>query len=105
MSTMKAFRAVLYVGVIVILVALVSRANNPVQEKPQSVVGVVMQTDASRKSIGVRTDAGETISVQTDSNTMLVRIPAGERTLANAVAIQFSDIMSGDRVLSNGTRA
>ena len=102
---MKAFRAVAYLGVVVSLAAFVSGANNPVQEKPQSVVGVVVQADGSRKALTIRSDAGETISVQTDENTTLVRIPAGERTLANATTIQFSDIMSGDRVLSSGTRA
>lgn len=102
---MKAFRAVAYLGVVVSIAAFVSGANNPVQEKPQSVVGVVVQTDGSRKALTIRSDAGETISVQTDGNTTLVRIPAGERTLANAATIQFSDIMSGDRVLSSGTRA
>ena len=77
----------------------------PAQEKPQSVVGVVIATDTTRKSLTIRTDKGEGVSIQTDSNTTLVRIPAGERTLANAIAIQFNDIMSGDRVLSSGARA
>jgi len=102
---MKAFRAVAYLGVVVSLAAFVPGANNPVQEKPQSVVGVVVQADGSRKALTIRSDAGETILVQTGDNTTLVRIPAGERTLANAATIQFSDIMSGDRVLSSGTRA
>ncbi|HEV8140528.1 MAG TPA: hypothetical protein VGP81_12205 [Pyrinomonadaceae bacterium] len=102
---MKAFRAVAYLGVVFSLAAFVSGANKPVQEKPQSVVGVVVQTDGSRKALTIRSDAGETISVQTDDSTALVRIPAGERTLANAATIQFSDIMAGDRVLSSGTRA
>lgn len=101
---MKAFRGVAYIGVVVGLAAFVSRANSPVQEKPQSVVGVVAQTDAGREALTIRTDTGETISIQTNDNTTLVRIPAGERTLANAVTIQFADIMSGDRVLSSGTR-
>ena len=101
---MKVFPAVAYLCVILSLAAVVSRASNPVQDKPQSVVGVVAQTDAEHKTLTIRTDTGETVSLQTDSNTTLVRIPGGERTLANAVAIQFADIASGDRVLSNGTR-
>jgi hypothetical protein len=101
---MKAFQAVA-VGVVLILAAFVIRANTPVQDKPQTVVGVVVQADAVSKSLTIRSDAGETISVQTDSNTTLVRIPAGERTLANAVTIQFGDITPRDRVLSSGTRA
>ena len=101
---MRALQAVAYASIF-ILAAGVYAANQPVQEKPQSVVGLVVQTDTGRKALTIRSDAGETVSVQTDSNTTLVRIPAGERTLANAATIQFSDIMSGDRVLSNGTRA
>jgi hypothetical protein len=102
---MKDIRAVAYLGVILYITAFVSAASSLAQDKPQSVVGVVVQTDARRKALTIRSDAGETVSVQTDSNTTLVRIPAGERTLANALAIQFGDITSGDRILSNGTRA
>src|SRR4029078_8211881 len=99
---MKAFRAVAYLGVVVSIAAFVSEADHPVQEKRQSVVGVVVQTDGRRKALTIRSDAGETISVQTADNTTLIRIPAGEPTLANAATIHFSDIMSGDRVLSSG---
>jgi hypothetical protein len=102
---MKAFRAIAYLGVVVSLAAFVCGANNPVQEKPQSVVGVVVQADSSRKALTIRSDAGETISIQTGDTTTLVRIPAGERTLAKATTIQFTDIIPGDRVLSSGTRA
>ncbi len=102
---MKAFRAFAGLGIILGLTAFVSEASNSVQDKPQSIVGVVVQADASRKALIIKTDAGETLSIQTDSNTTLVRIPAGERTLANAATIQFGEIMPGDRVLSNGTRA
>ena len=102
---MKAFRAVAYLGVMLSITAFVfSGAGSSAQDKLQSVVGVVVQTDASRHALTIRSDAGETVSVQTDSATTLVRIPAGERTLANAVAIQFGDITSGDRILSKGTR-
>jgi len=101
---MKAFRVVAYLGVIVSLTAIVSRAGKPVQDKPQSVVGVVVRTDVSHKSLTIHADAGETVSVQTDGSTTFVRIPAGERSLANAVAIQFEDIASGDRVLTSGAR-
>src|SRR5215471_16540325 len=105
MSDMKVFRAVGCVGILVSLTVFTSRANYAIQDKPQSVVGVVVQTDAGSKTLTLRTDAGESVSIQTDDNTRLVRIPAGERTLTNAIAIQFGDIISGDRVLSNGTRA
>jgi hypothetical protein len=101
---MKALRAVAYIAVIVSL-AFITRANNPGQEKLQTIVGVAVKTDAGSKSLTLRSDTGETVSVQMDGNTTLVRIPAGERTLANAVAIQLGDIKSGDRILSTGTRA
>ena len=101
---MKAFQAIAYFCAILILAAFVSKASNPVQDKLQSVVGVVLQTDANRHALTIHADGGATVSVQTDSKTTLVRIPAGERTLANAVPIQFGDIMIGDRVLSNGLR-
>ena len=102
---MKAFRAIACIALIIGLAALVSQASNSRQEKSQSGVGVVMPTDASLKVLTIRTDAGDSVAVQTDANTVLVRIPAGERSLANAVTIQFGDITSGDRVLSSGMRA
>jgi hypothetical protein len=102
---MKAFRSVRYLVGLVGLAAFVSGAKNSAQHTPQSVVGVVVQTDASRKALTIRSDAGETISVQTNDNTTLVRIPAAERTLANAATVQFTDIRSGDRVLTTGARA
>src|SRR5919206_2383632 len=101
---MKVLRAVTYLGVILGLATFVPGASTSLQDKPQSVVGIVVAVDPSRSQLTVRTDAGDTVSVQADSNTTLVRIPAGQRTLANGVAIQFGDIASGDRVLGSGTR-
>src|ERR1051326_9049608 len=101
---MKAFPAVAYVCAILSLAAFGSRASNPVQDKSQSLIGVVVQTDVSHQALTIHSDSGATVSVQTDTRTTIVRIPAGERTLANAVPIQFGDIMIGDRVLSNGSR-
>jgi hypothetical protein len=100
---MKVLRLANHLSLIIGLAAFVTGASRSVQNKPQSLVGVVVQIDASRNRLTVRTDAGATVSVQSDSNTTLVRIPAGERSLANAVAIQFGDITTGDRVLSSGT--
>jgi len=104
MSIMKVFRVVAFVAIVSSLTAIPA-AGNSIQDKPQSVVGVVVQTDASRHALTIHTDTGDVVSVQTDTNTKVLRIPAGERTLTNAVAIQFNDIASGDRVLSSGTRA
>jgi len=101
MSNMKKYRAIAGIAMIFVLAGAVSRA----QEKPQTVVGVVVEKDAGRPALTIRTDAGDSVSIQIDSQTTLFRIPAGERTLANAVAIQFGDITAGDRILSSGTRA
>ena len=74
------------------------------QQKVESVVGAVVDIDKSSKRATIKTDAGETITVKTDDNSVCLRIPAGERTLSKAVPIQFADITIGDRILAHGTK-
>src|SRR5229473_5282245 len=74
------------------------------QEKIESVIGVIAAIDTSARSATIRTDAGGVVAIKADDNTTCLRIPAGEKTLATAVAIQFADIAVGDRVLGHGTR-
>ena len=65
----------------------VSRA----QQKAESVIGAIVSIDANNRSAILKTDAGTSIAVKTDENTVCLRIPAGEKTLAKATPIQFAD--------------
>jgi hypothetical protein len=81
-----------------------SQALPQTQSKVESVVGAIVGIDANAQSATIKTDAGGIVLVKADSNTACLRIPTGEKTLAKAVPIQFSDIVAGDRVLAHGTR-
>jgi hypothetical protein len=75
-----------------------------VQEKVESVIGAIVEIDPNARSAAIKTDAGAVVAIKADENTVCLRIPAGEKTLAKAVAIQFADLAVGDRVLGHGTR-
>ena len=83
----------------------VSNTFCPAQQRStESVVGAVIAIDKDTGSATVKTDNGAVLAVKTDEQTACLRIPAGEKTLAKAVPIQFADIAVGDRVLGHGTK-
>lgn len=75
------------------------------QNKPDAIVGSVIEVNAAGKSAKIRTDSGEVVAVKVDDDTTCVRIPAGEKSLGKANAIQFAEVAVGDRVLAHGTKA
>jgi hypothetical protein len=81
-----------------------AEAAGRVQERPDSVVGVIVGIDSNARRATIKTDAGALVAIKADDNTACLRIPAGEKTLAKAVAIQFVDIAVGDRVLGHGIK-
>jgi hypothetical protein len=74
------------------------------QQKLESVVGAIASIDSRAKTATIKTDAGAEIALKADENTVCLRIPAGEKTLAKATPIQFAEISAGDRILAHGTR-
>src|SRR5229473_7913699 len=81
-----------------------AEATGRIQEKAESVIGAIAEIDPNTKSATIKTDAGAMVSVKADENTVCLRIPAGEKTLAKAAPIQFADITIGDRVLAHGSK-
>jgi hypothetical protein len=81
-----------------------AEASARVQEKAESVIGAIVEIDLNTRSATIKTDAGAMVTIKADENTVCLRIPAGEKTLAKAVSIQFADLAVGDRVLGHGTR-
>jgi len=66
------------------------------------VVGEVKAIDATAKQLTVKTDKGSMVTVTLSEKTTFQRLPAGEKTLQNAVTISLSDIGEGDRVFARG---
>ena len=92
---------------VVVTVFVLRRAAEDVgraQERAESIIGAIVEIDTNTRSATIKTDAGAMVAVKADENTVCLRIPAGEKTLAKAVPIQFADIGVGDRVLGHGTR-
>src|SRR5438132_12423687 len=70
--------------------------------KLDSVVGAVVAINSASRSATIKSDAGAVTIIQTDDHTICLRIPAGEKSLAKANSIKFSEIAVGDRVLAHG---
>jgi len=68
-----------------------------------NVSGEVAASDTASHKVTMKNDAGAAITVLTDEKTALLRVPAGESSLANAAKIEFADIHTGDKVLARGT--
>ncbi len=66
-------------------------------QAPTRVVGTVSGTNGT--TITVKNDAGQAYQVDVPATAVLKRIAPGQRTLAGAETIKFSDLSSGDRVL------
>lgn len=74
-------------------------------EKPgavKNIVGEVVGVDRGASTLTVKADHGPTVEVKAANNTVCLRLPAGETTLARAAPIQLADIGVGDRVLGRG---
>jgi hypothetical protein len=100
-------RTLLIVSLVVTLSVLrcaAAEVIGRVQEKADSVIGAIVEIDRTTRSATIKTDAGAMVAFKADENTVCLRIPAGEKTLAKAIPIQFADIAVGDRVLGHGTR-
>ena len=67
-----------------------------------NIFGKVSQIKADIKQLQVSTPAGESITVSVDDKSEFKRVPAGETTLQNAVAIVFAEIALGDNTFVRG---
>jgi hypothetical protein len=69
---------------------------------PNSAIGEVKAIDPASSQLIVKTDAGSVITVSVSEKTVYMRLAPGEKTLANATKIAFSDVAEGDRVWARG---
>jgi len=69
---------------------------------PNGAIGEVKVIDNGAKQLIVKTDAGSLVTVALGEKTVYMRLAPGEKTLANATKIAFSDVGEGDRVWARG---
>lgn len=65
-------------------------------------VGAVTAVDAGSRTLTIQTDSGAALAVKVAGAARLVRVAAGETSLAKAAPVALSDIAVGDRVLARG---
>ena len=66
------------------------------------VAGTIASIDPAAKRLTVKTDKGETVTVETTDHSFFRRMPPGETDTKKAVSIALSDITTGDRVVAIG---
>lgn len=71
----------------------------------KGVIGEVKTIDVAAKQMDVKTDKGSLVAVTLSEKTTYQRLPAGEKSLQNAVKITLADIGEGDRVWARGAVA
>lgn len=89
------------ISVLILSVAapLVARNTDSVNQEKNRIVGEVTAVDSGARRVTIRTDGGKTVIVLTGEATTYRRVPPNERSLEKAVAISFSEISVGDRIL------
>jgi hypothetical protein len=71
-------------------------------QAPARVLGTVASIDGA--TLTVKSEAGETVSIQTAPNVRVQRVAPGERDLTKAEGIALTDVAAGDRVLIRGSK-
>lgn len=65
--------------------------------------GTVTAVTPASHQITVKTDKGDTLTLDTNERSFLLRLPAGETDTKKAVKIALTDLTAGDRLLASGT--
>src|SRR5271168_131769 len=102
----KLFNSRTTLATLALLIAFSASLSAAAQEKrpvSDSVLGTVTAIDAASHAVTIKTDPGATVIIMIDDKTAFLRVPAGQTSLANAATIQFSDIVTGDKILARGT--
>jgi hypothetical protein len=84
---------------VVWLAMAIATAQQPART---NVVGAVEAIDPANGQITLHTDDGRTVKIAPHATAKFLRLPAGEKSLANATPIAAKDIAPGDRVLARG---
>jgi len=68
------------------------------------VIGEITAIDAASKTISLKTDKGEMVTIGTADNTFFRKVPPGATDMSKAARIQFSDVTKGDRIAAIGQK-
>ena len=71
----------------------------------QRLVGEITAVDAAAKTVTVRSDAGETVTLSTTEQTTYTRMPPGVTDLKQGEKVAFDAVRVGDRLLAPGVSA
>ena len=87
-------------GAAVVCLAIgIAAAQQPART---NLVGAVQAIDPANRQITLRTDDGKTVKIAPHAGARFLRLPPGEKSMANATPITAGDIGVGDRVLARG---
>ncbi len=81
---------------------LLALAGSVAWAQVQSSAGTVTKIDDQAKTLSLKTDAGQEMTVTLEARASFRRVAPGATDLSKAEAIQFGDIGVGDRVLARG---
>ena len=97
-------RVVVFVLIYATALALSGPSQTNAQDKVDSLVGLVTSIDTANRTLMIKSDAGPTVLIQSDQNTIYLRLPAAERTLSKATRTKLEEIVINDRVLVHGSK-
>jgi hypothetical protein len=77
--------------------------STPAAGSQNRVLGEVLAIDSNTGQLSLKTAQGAQVIIKCDEKTLYRRVPAGEKSLDKAVAINLTDIGAGDRVIARGS--
>jgi len=86
-------------AVMACLVVGVAAAQQPART---NVVGAIQAIDSASGQITLHTDDGKTVKITPHAGARFLRLPPGEKSLANGTPITAADLGEGDRLLARG---
>lgn len=84
------------------VVCLVIGTASAQQAARTNVVGAIQAIDAGSGQITLHTDDGKTVKITPHAGARFLRLPPGEKSMANGTPITASDLGEGDRLLARG---
>src|ERR1700693_3966327 len=89
----------LYCAAVVSLAIGMAVAQQPART---NLVGAIQAIDPANGQITLHTDDGKTVKIVPHTGARFLRLPPGEKSMANATPITAKDIDVGDRILARG---
>ncbi len=88
--------------IVIVAFSLLSLPASAQTPAPATVLGQVESVDAAARTVSVKLDDGSNLVASLAEAATVVKVAPGEKSLQNAVPIEFSFLTPGDRVLIRG---